>query len=432
MKKSTLALPKNQITDFQHHAESVIDSIFREGARQMLEIAMHQEVKDYLEKHGNLVDEDGKKLVVGNGYHGKRKVLSGAGMIDVKQPRINDRRPEHKFTSAILPPYQRKCPSIENLIPCLYLKGISTNQFKTALEAILGVNCPGLSSSAISDMMKSWQSDYEAWNQRDLSGKEYAYIWADGVHVKVRLGDQEKASLLVLVGATKEGEKELIGIYSGYRESKESWLELLRSLDDRGLKSGPKLAIGDGALGFWAAMNEIYPEAAQQRCWIHKTANILDKMPKCVQERAKTDIHNIYLSDTKENAEKAYDDFIEKYQDKYEKATACLEKSKEELLAFYDFPAKHWRHIRSTNVIESVFGTMRHRTRQTKGSGSRKAAEAMAWKLMHEAQKTWKKLNGASCTIKLFQGVTFKDGEEVIETTEKEEAKLTSATEEVG
>jgi len=432
MSQDTLKLPANQITDFQHHAESFIDSIFREGARQMLQIALEKEVSDYIERHANVVDGNGKQQVVRNGYHNERSLLSGAGMIKVRQPRVNDRRQDKKFSSSILPAYMRKCPSIENLIPCLYLKGISTNQFQTALEAILGTNCPGLSSSTISDMMKSWQDECEVWSDRDLSSKEYAYFWADGVHVKVRLGDQEKASLLVIMGATKEGDKELIGIYSGYRESTESWSELLRSLKERGLKNGPKLAVGDGALGFWNAISEVYPEARHQRCWIHKTSNILDKMAASVRDRAKADIHNIYLADTRENAEQAYQAFIEKYQDKYDKATACLEKSRDDLLAFYDFPAKHWRHIRSTNVIESIFATLRHRTRQTKGSGSRKAAEAMAWKLCMEAQKSWKRLNGASCIIKLFNDVSFKDGEEVPIEDAKNASELTATQQGVG
>ena len=413
MTQSIMELPTEQISEFQNYAESHLDRLFREGARQMLEAALNYEVAQYIEKYADVVDENGNRLVVRNGHHKPRQILSGAGAITVRQPRVDDRREGEKFTSSILPPYMRKAPSIERLIPCLYLKGVSTNQFKTALEAILGVNCPGLSSSTISDMMKQWQHEYLDWNNRDLSDKEYAYFWADGVHLKVRLGDQEKASLLVIIGATKEGDKEVVGIYSGYRESTESWKELLRSFKERGLINAPKLAIGDGALGFWNAISEIYPETQQQRCWIHKTANILDKMPKSVQERAKEAIHNIYLADTKDNALKAYEEFIERFEDKYPKAVECLTKSKDELFTFYDFPAKHWRHIRSTNVIESSFATLRHRTRQTKGSGSRKAAEAMAWKLCMEAQKCWNRLNGSKCIIKLYQGVQFKDGEEL-------------------
>jgi len=415
MKESTISLPENQTLEFQYQNQSSLDLLLREGAQQMLMIALEQEVQDYLDRHSHIVDKDGKRLVVRNGSHKQRQILSGAGQLTVNQPRVNDRRPDEQFTSSVLPPYLRKCPSIENLIPALYLKGISTSQFQTALEAILGTNCRGLSSSTVSDMMKTWQDEFDVWNERDLSDKEYIYFWADGVHLKVRLGDQPKASLLVIMGATKAGDKEIVGIYSGYSESTESWRELLRSFKERGLKKGPKLAAGDGALGFWNAISDVYPDVAQQRCWVHKTANILDKMPKCVQERAKSAIHNIYLSDTKEHALEAYKSFIEKYEDKYPKATQCLENSKDQLFAFYDFPAKHWRHIRTTNAIESVFATVKHRTRQTKGSGSRRAAEAMAWKLCMEAQKHWKRLNGASCIIKVFQGITFKDGEELTE-----------------
>ena len=414
MKQNTIQVPENQSIEFQHQSESPLDYLIRQGAQQMLMIALENEVDNYLKKHANELDENKKRLVVRNGFHRERQILSGAGPITVHQPRVNDRRKDKKFTSSILPPYMRKCPSIENLIPALYLKGISTSQFQTALEAILGTNCPGLSSSTVNDMMKGWHDEFEIWNQRDLSDKEYIYFWADGVHVKVRLGDQQKVSLLVIMGATKDGTKELVGIYSGYRESTESWSELLRSFKERGLKNGPKLAAGDGALGFWNAISEVYPDTVHQRCWVHKTANILDKMPKCVQERAKNAIHNIYLSDTKEHALEAYESFIEQFEDKYPKATQCLVKSKDQLFSFYDFPAKHWRHIRTTNVIESTFATVRHRTRQTKGSGSRKAAEAMAWKLCLEAQKHWKRLNGASCIIKVFQGVVFKEGEELI------------------
>lgn len=413
MKQNKLKYAENQSIEISNHSESHLDYLVREGARQMLMMALEREVEDYIDRHENLLDESGKRLIVRNGYHSRRKILSGAGQIEIHQPRVNDRRAGCKFSSSILPAYMRKCPSIESLIPCLYLKGLSTNQFQSALEAILGQNCPGLSSSAISDMMKGWQDEFISWNDRDLSEKEYVYFWADGVHVKVRLGDQEKASLLVIIGATKEGNKELVGIYSGYRESSESWSELLRSFKDRGLKTGPKLAVGDGALGFWNAISEVYPETKQQRCWVHKTANILDKMPKSIQEPAKKAIHNIYLSDTETHAVEAYQAFIEKYKDKYPKATECLQKSRNELLAFYSFPAKHWRHIRSTNAIESTFATLRHRTRQTKGAGSRKAAEAMAWKLCMQAQNHWKKLNGSKCIIKIFEGIIFKDGEEL-------------------
>lgn len=419
MLDSTMQLTENQIMDFSLSGESLIDSIARKGAEKLLALALEREVEEHIAKYTNVVDEQGNRLVVRNGYCQEREILSGAGRLKVHQPRVNDKRDGEKFTSAILPPYMRKTPTIEKLIPALYLKGISTSQFKSALEAILGMNCSGLSSSTISDMMRIWQDEFEVWNRRDLTGKKYAYIWADGVHLKIRLGNEPKASLLVVMGATDEGKKELLGIYSGFRESIESWAELLRDFKERGLEEHPRLAVGDGALGFWGALGEVFPKTVHQRCWVHKTSNILDKMPKCVQDAAKSSIHNIYMADTKANALLAYDGFITKFEDKYPKAVACLEKSKEELLAFYDFPAKHWRHIRSTNIIESTFATLRHRTRQTKGAGTRKAAEAMAWKLCLEAEKHWKKLNGSNLVMKLFQNVTFKDGIELINSDQK-------------
>ena len=415
MTKVTLPDSLNQAVDFQHLAESHLDGLARRGAQQMISLALEREVEEYIAKYSNVVDENGHQLVVRNGYHNERSILSGAGVLQVRQPRIDDKREGHKFTSAILPPYMRKSPSIEKLIPCLYLRGVSTNQFQGALESILGLNCPGLSSSTIAEMMKVWQQEYEVWDQRCLAGKKYAYFWADAVHLKVRIGHQPKVSLLVILGATEEGEKELVGLYSGYRESTESWADLLRDLKDRGLTEGPKLAIADGALGFWSALRDVYPETNEQRCWVHKTANVLDKMAKSVQERAKKLIHNIYMSDTKQNAHKAWDAFTGEFEAKYPKAVECLNKDKDKLMTFYDFPAQHWLHIRTTNNIESIFSTVRHRTRQTKGGGSRKATEAMAWKLCLEAQKHWKKLNGAKLTIKLFQNIIFKDGEELTE-----------------
>ncbi len=414
MKQFNLSEEKNQVLDFRHYAESHLDALARQGAQQILSIALEREVEEYIQKYTKVVDENGHQMVVRNGTHKSRQILTGAGVLEVTQPRVNDRRPGEKFTSAILPPYMRKSPTIEKLIPCLYLRGISTNQMQGALEAILGVNCPGFSSSTVSDMLTVWQKQYLDWNKRSLIGKRYVYFWADGIHLKVRLGEETKVSLLVIVGATEDGEKELVGIYSGYRESTQSWCDFLRDLKERGLTDDPKLAIGDGALGFWNALEQVYPKTKQQRCWVHKTANVLDKMAKSVQDRAKKLIHNIYLSDTKENAIIAWDAFIKEFEAKYPRAVECLRKSEEELLTFYDFPAHHWLHIRTTNIIESVFATVRHRTRQTKGGGSRNATEAMAWCLAMEAQKHWKKLNGAEYAVKLFIGIKFKNGEEVL------------------
>ena len=413
MVQTELQLDKNQIQEFTLESNSLLDKIARQGAQQMLELALLAEVEQYVSQFTEVVDEDGNRMVVRNGYAKARQVATGAGMLDIQTPRVDDRREGHKFTSSILPPYMRKSPSLEKLIPALYLKGISTGQFKEALSALLGNDAPGLSSTTISNMIKLWQDEFKEWNQRSLEGKKYVYIWADGVYLNVRLGDTDKVCLLVIMGTTEDGRKELIGVHSGYSESKQSWSELLLSLKKRGLKESPKLAVADGALGFWSALEEIYPTCKQQRCWVHKIANILNKMPKKTQDRAKDMIHNIFLSETKQDALECYDEFLEKYQVKYPKACECLSKDKDELFAFFDFPAEHWIHIRTSNVIESVFSGVRHRTKRTKGHGNRETAEAMSWKLVMEAQKHWRRINGYKLIVKIYEGIQFKDGIEL-------------------
>jgi len=375
----------------------------------MLQQAIEVEVAEYVDAHKSLLGEDGKRVVVRNGHGRERDILTGVGPLAVRQPRVNDKRPGEKFTSSILPPFMRRVPSIDALIPCLYLKGISTGDFGEALEAILGPQAKGLSATNIVRLKECWKHDYEAWRQQDLSDKHYVYIWVDGIHFNVRL-DDERSCVLVIIGATQDGKKELLAVQDGYRESKLSWKEILRDLKARGLSQLPALATGDGALGFWAAASEEFPETRRQRCWVHKTANILDKMPKSVQSKAKTRIHDMYMADTKKNALKAYDEFLALYEAKYPKACECLSKDKDDLFTFYDFPAEHWIHIRTTNPIESTFATVRLRTKRTKGCGSRTATLTMVYKLVEQAEKHWRKLNAHKLILKLIEGATFTDG----------------------
>jgi len=388
---------------------SALEQVLREGAREMLLKAIENEVADYINSHIHLRDEDGKRLVVRNGHMPEREIHTGLGPIGLRQPRVNDRRPGERFTSSILPPFMRRVPSIDALIPCLYLKGISTGDFTEALEAILGPRAAGLSATNIVRLKECWKRDYEAWRKQSLADKHYVYIWADGIHFNVRL-DDERSCVLVMIGATKEGDKELLAVSDGYRESKLSWQEILRDLKARGLKQLPSLATGDGALGFWAAADEEFPTTRRQRCWVHKTANVLDKMPRGVQSKAKTAIHDMYMADTKENALLAYDRFLSLYEAKYPKACECLIKDKEDLFTFYDFPAEHWIHIRTTNPIESTFATVRLRTKRTKGCGSRTATMTMVYKLLEQAEKHWRKLNKHEYISLVIEGIPFIDG----------------------
>jgi putative transposase len=398
---------------------SVLEEILRSGARQMLQSAIENEVAEYIEKHISEKDENGHRKVRRNGYLPKRALQSGLGEVEIKQPRVHDRREGETFSSKILPPYMRRVPSIDALVPALYLKGVSTGNMQEALEAILGPNASGLSAANVVRLKEGWAKEYEEWQKRDLSEKNYVYIWADGIYFNVRL-DSDRPCILVVMGALEDGTKELIAIHDGHRESKLSWKELLQDLKKRGLKTPPKLAVGDGALGFWAALEEVFPSTKEQRCWVHKTANVLDKMPKKVQGHAKKMIHEMYMAPTREDGLNALELFIELYQAKYPKACECLTKDKDVLFAFYDFPAEHWSHIRSTNPIESTFATVRHRTRQTKGCGSRNATLMMVFKLAEQAQKHWRKLNGYKLISKIIEGVKFINGE--IEKPEKKAA----------
>jgi putative transposase len=406
-----------QETQFKKDPDSwsILEMIAREGAQKMLQIALQNEVQEFVDKYQDTTDPNGNRIVVRNGYLPEREILTGIGSLNLKQPRVRIRETDlqevnESFSSKILPRYLKRIPSIDNLIPLLYLKGISTNDFPTVLSAILGDGAKGLSPANIVRLKKSWEDDYREWATRDLGSKEYVYFWVDGIYFNVRLEDN-RSCILVIMGADKHGNKELIAVSDGHRESKLSWRELLLDLKKRGLVVPPKLAIGDGALGFWAALDEVFTETKRQRCWVHKTANILDKLPKSVQPKAKSLIHEMYMSPTKETALKAYDHFVDVYEAKYPKAVNTLTKDKEDLFNFYDFPAMHWIHIRTTNPIESTFATVRLRTRKTKGSGSRIATLTMVFKLALEAQKTWKKLKGHKLIPLVLEGRIFTDGE---------------------
>lgn len=392
--------------------KDVLGEVLRQGAQKLLAQAIDAEVTGWIQCHAHLRDDAGHRQVVRNGALPARTITTGVGPVEVKQPRVHDRRSaqeREKFTSAILPPYLRKTKSIEELIPWLYLKGVSTGDFSEALAALLGPDAPGLSASTVVRLKAVWETEYQAWNQRSLEGKRYVYVWADGIHFNIRL-EEDRQCILVLMGATPDGQKELIAIADGYRESEQSWKALLLDCQARGLIIDPTLAIGDGALGFWKAVRQIWPKTREQRCWVHKTANILDALPKGQQPRAKEKLHAIWQAATRQEADKAFDLFVATYEAKYPKATECLTKDREQLMVFYDFPAEHWIHLRTTNPIESTFATIRLRHRRTKGNGTRKTSLAMMFKLAQAAQKKWHRLHGSERLTLLLQGRVFVDG----------------------
>lgn len=398
----------NPITREEFHL--TLDQIAQEGARRMLLEALKTEAADYLLRFADERDDHGRRLVVGNGKTQSRNITFGSGTVSVQCPRINDRRPGEKFTSKILPPYLRKSPKVENLLPILYLKGLSSSDFKSALTEILGEGVSGLSASAIISLKKSWEKDFEKWSERKITDR-YAYMFADGINLAIRLGDDKKLCLLVIIGVAENGEKHLLSVQSGYRESKESWKALLDSLTERGFRA-PELAVGDGALGFWAALREAagFEKTREQRCWVHKIVNVLDKLPKRVQPRAKGMLHEMMKSETKADATLIRKKFTTEFQAKFPKATECLIKDWEELTAFFSFPATHWVHIRTTNAIESTFATVRLRTNITKGAGSAKAAETMAFKLLDDASRNWRRIRGYEEIENVLKGIEYKDG----------------------
>ena len=386
-----------------------LSEILRTGARRLLMQAIEQEVEEYIASNISEKDSDGKRLVVRNGYSKERSVQTGIGTFDISMPRVHDKRPDKHFTSRLLPPYLRKTKEIEELIPWLYLKGISTGDFSDALVSILGENSKGFSANTVVRLKEAWQEDYEVWNKRKFSESEYVYIFADGVYFNLRL-EGERQCILVIMGVKSDGTKELVAVEDGVRESEMSWTQILIDLKNRGFTNGPELAIGDGALGFWNAMEKIYPQSKHQRCWVHKTANVLNKLPKGQQPQAKSLLNEIYMSSTKKDSIIAWRKFVTIFQDKYPKAVECLDKNKNDLLTFYDFPAAHWIHIRTSNSIESLFATVRLRHRKTKGSATAKACLAMVFKLAQNAQKGWRKIKGYEKLIDVVNKIEFIDG----------------------
>ncbi len=390
-----------------------ITEILRKGARKLLASALEAEINTFLSQYEDLKDDKGRQRVVRNGYLPEREIQTGIGNVPVKVPRIRDRQPGKgkesiRFSSNILPPYLRKTKSLEELIPWLYLKGISTGDFSEALAALLGKDAPGLSPATIGRLKSVWKEELGEWKRRDLSGKRYVYIWVDGLYCNVRMA--ERQCLLVIIGATEDGKKELVALEDGYRESEQSWLEVLLDLKSRGLGNAPELAVGDGSLGFWKALSQVYGKTRWQRCWVHKTANILNKLPKSLQAKAKKKIREIWMAPNKEEAEEQFDLFVRTYESKYPKATKCLEKDREVLLTFYDFPAEHWRHIRTTNPIESTFATVRLRTAKVRNCFSSETVMTMAFQLCRSAQKKWIRLYKSEQLTKVIQGVKFVDG----------------------
>lgn len=416
-------MPKNKSTRDHEELQTIgavddaIRQVAQEGARALLQRALESEIESHLRQYDQLITNDGRKAVVRNGHGPQRSILTGIGTVSLRRPRVDERaavqqNPDHKrFSSSILPAFLRRTPSIDGAVATLYLKGISSNDFESALHAIYGEEAGSMSASTVSRLKNCWDEEYEDWRNRPLSSTRYAYIWADGVHFNIRNGEGDRSCMLVIVGSKFNGEKELLAISEGYRESEQSWKDLLLELKDcRGLELDPKLAIGDGALGFWKALPQVFPTTVAQRCWVHKTANVLDKLPKRLQPRAKTLIHDIYMAETEQEANRAFDHFIKSFEDKYPKAAHTLLKDREQLMAFYSFPAAHWKHIRSTNVIESVFATVRLRTYKTKGMGTAAATRTMAFKLIREAEQRWQRITKWQQLELVEAGRAFKDG----------------------
>jgi putative transposase len=410
-------MKKDTALELRKPEESFQDSlteILRKGARKMIAAAVEAEFDAFMTKCSSLVDDEGRQRIVRNGHMPEREILTSLGPITVQVPRSKDRakngtQEKIRYSSAFLPPYLRKTKAMAELIPWLYLKGISTGDFSEALVSLVGKSAPGLSASTISRMKETWQAEMESWQKRSLANKRYVYFWVDGVHFGTRL-EKDNQCILVIIGATADGTKELVGIVDGFRESEQSWQELLLDLKQRGLKDGPKVAVGDGALGFWKALSRVYSGTRRQRCWVHKTVNVIDKLPKAIQKKAKDSLQQIWMSETKKEAEKAFDHFVNTYQAKYPKATDCLTKDRDVLLTFFDFPAEHWIHLRTTNPIESTFATVRLRTAKTRGSLNRDTMLTMVFKLCLSAQNHWRKLNGQKHLAEVLEGINFVNG----------------------
>ena len=409
-----LSQPEEQVTD-------PLTELLRSGARELIAQAVEAELQVLLEQHAEHRLPDGRKAVVRNGYLPERTVQTGIGNVEIKVPKVRDRSGSGvRFNSALLPPYLKRARSVEELLPWLYLKGVSTGDYQDALAALLGDQAKGLSANTISRLKQHWIDDHRRWCQRDLSQKRYVYWWADGVYSNVRMDD--RLCLLVIIGVTEHGRKELVAVEDGYRESEASWSELLSGLRARGLTTSPKLAIGDGALGFWKALAKCYPDTRHQRCWVHKSANILSALPKSVQPKVKAALHEIWMAETRADAHKAFDRTLVRFESKYPGAMERLRKDREELLAFYDFPAEHWVHIRTTNPIESTFSTVRLRSKRARNCGSRETTLAMVYKLLETAQKRWKRIKGFDLLALVVNNVKFKDGEQVQDQSDRNAA----------
>jgi len=406
-----------------------LDELAHQGARKMLITALEEEVAAYIERHRDEVDEEGHRLVVRNGKAKARHVTCGAGTLEVRAPRVNDKRVDdsgdrQRFTSQILPPYMRRSPKVAEVLPVLYLRGLSTGDFQPALQSLLGEDAAGLSSTNIARLTAVWEEEYRRFSKRSLTDRDYVYVWADGIHFNVRLED-DRLCTLVIIGVRPDGEKELVAISDGYRESTESWQSVLRDLKGRGMQA-PVVAVGDGALGFWAAVRAVWPETREQRDWCHKLANVLDKLPRRLQGKAKRMLHEVMYAETREQADEQIDAFAAEFSPKYDKAVDCLTKDREVLVTLFDFPAEHWKHLRTTNVIESPFATVRLRQRVTKGAGNRTKALTMAFKLLEMAQQRWRKLDGAKLLPLVRAGVQFVDGVQ-IEREEEDEVRTEAA-----
>ena len=399
-----------------------LHELIRQGARDLIAHAVETELESLLKQYADVKTPDGRRAVVRNGHLPKRTIQTGVGDVEVQVPKVRDRNSSGiRFNSQLLPPYLKRAQSLDELIPWLYLKGVSTGDYQEALSALLGDQAKGLSANTVSRLKKQWEDEDTDWQKRDLADQRYVYWWADGVYSNVRLDD--RLCLLVVIGVTEHGHKELVAVEDGHRESEASWRELLTDLRERGLEPSPKLAVGDGALGFWKALSKVFPDTRHQRCWGHKTANVLDKLPKSVQPKVKSALHEIYLAETRDSAYKAFDSTLRRFRDKYPpKAMENLEKDRDELLAFYDFPAIHWIHLRTTNPIESTFATVRLRTKRSRSCGNRDTTLSMVFKLLQSAQKRWKRIKGFDQLKLVVDNVQFQDGIEVEDQSDRNAA----------
>jgi putative transposase len=429
MSKLAQSVETNNLETSQPQVALTLSELAREGARRMLHQALMAEVEAHVESHQELRDEQGHAVVVRNGYAPSRKLVMGSGPVEVVAPRVDDRgmSEEERFRSRILPRYARRAPELTAALPALYLRGLSSGDFREALRPLLGEDAAGLSGSVVTRLTGVWTEEYEAFRKQRYDETEYVYLWVDGVHLNIRL-EEDRLSLLVVIGVAVDGTKRLLALEDGYRESKESWLAVLRDLRDRGLRA-PVLAVGDGALGFWAAIREVYGSTRSQRCWVHKMCNVLDKLPKRLQGRARAHLRRMMYAANRKECEAEKESFQKEYE-KYPKAVASLGEDWESLVTLYDFPFEHWKHLRTTNPIESPFATLRHRQRRTKGNGSRRAGLAMAYKLLDNAQRTWRKLDCAIKLLWVIKGVRFQDGEpecslEVLELRRRQAATST-------